>query len=131
MKTKIAAAAVAGALALTGTAAVAEAAPADKATTTSTDTTAVRTFEKMPSVNELAPGERFRLAHDPEGVTRVVGGSDTDENAGYLSSLSWPIQRAIINTVGASALVMGVVAVIAGAFGVELTWPGDPHHKRV
>lgn len=131
MKTKIAAAAVAGALALTGTAAVAEAAPADKATTTSTE---IRTFEKMPSVDDLAPGEVFRLAHDPEGVTRAVGAPTTDgerENGGYLSSLSWPVQRAIINTLGASALFMGVVAVIAGAFGVELTWPGDPHHKRV
>ena len=107
MKTKIAAAAVAGALALTGTAAVAEAAPTSAPTAAPT------------SAPTAAP------------TSAPTAASSERVNEGYLSSLPWSTQRTIINTLGVSSLVMGLVTVIAGAFGVELTWPGDPHHARI
>jgi len=117
MKTKIAAAAVAGALALTGTAAVAEAAPADKATTTSTDTTKAEpefgSKEWEEAYAKLTPRDKWENVKDTVGRTELSSGAGIAAQAGLVT------------------LVFSVAAMIAAFNHVELTWPGDPHHKRV
>lgn len=105
MKTKIAAAAVAGALALTGTAAVAEAAPADKETTTAT--TAAK------GEKELTAKEKWENVKDTVGRTELSSGAGIAAQAGLVT------------------LVFSIAAMIAAFNKVELTWPGDPHHKRI
>lgn len=104
MNKKIAAAALAGAVALSGTA-VAEAAPADKETTTTQD---------APEANaELTSSEKWENVKDTVGRTELSSGAGIAAQAGLVT------------------LVFSIAAMIAAFNKVELTWPGDPHHKRI
>lgn len=102
MNKKIAAAALAGAVALSGTA-VAEAAPADKETATTT----------TQGENELTTKEKWENVKDKVGRTELSSGAGIAAQAGLVT------------------LVFSIAAMVAAFNKIELTWPGDPHHKRV
>ena len=101
MNKKIAAAALAGAVALSGTSAVAEAAPADKEITTT------------QGENELTAKEKWENVKDTVGRTELSSGAGIAAQAGLVT------------------LVFSIAAMVAAFNKIELTWPGDPHHKRV
>lgn len=114
MKNKIAAAALTGALALSGTA-VAEAAPAENPKTT-TNTTATPEFgskEWEEAYSKLTAKDKLK------NVADTVGRAELSSGAGMFA------QAGLVTT------IFAVVAMIAAFNHVELTWPGDPHHKRI